>query len=178
MIKLKKYIAVIACILWMCFIFYNSTRSGFESNTLSYSVVNNIRQSKNAIINEYKQNNEGVNSGWTSSNDEKTVKTVLPKTKKDNTLNLILRKNAHGFEYLVLSILLSIAFILNGRDLKSNTINILFISLFYAVTDEFHQIFVIGRTSSVEDVLIDFAGALIGLLIVSIATRQHPHSVD
>ena len=164
----------------MCFIFYNSTRSGFESNTLSYSVVNNIRQSKNAIINEYKQNNDNVNNSGTSSNAEKTVKSLLPNTKKDNTLNLVLRKNAHGFEYLVLSILLSIAFVVKGRDHKSNTINILFISLFYAVTDEFHQIFVKGSTSSVEDVLIDFAGALIGLLIVRLfmsnATRQHPNN--
>ena len=39
----------------------------------------------------------------------------------------------------------------------------MFICLFYAVTDEYHQMFIPGRGSSVSDVLIDFGGALVGL---------------
>lgn len=42
-------------------------------------------------------------------------------------------------------------------------IYILFICLFYAVTDEFHQSFIPGRTSLVSDILVDFMGAMIGL---------------
>ena len=53
-----------------------------------------------------------------------------------------------------------ISYGMRGRDA---IIYILFISLFYAVTDEFHQLFVEGRGSLVSDVLIDFGGSLVGL---------------
>ena len=44
-------------------------------------------------------------------------------------------------------------------------IYILFIVLFYAVSDEFHQLYVQGRNSSVLDIIIDFIGGLIGTII-------------
>ena len=56
-----------------------------------------------------------------------------------------------------LEVLLSIVF--------SVLFELLFITLFYAVLDEYHQIFVIGRGSSVKDVLIDFIGGIIGMAI-------------
>ena len=40
---------------------------------------------------------------------------------------------------------------------------IMFICLFYAVTDEYHQLFIAGRGSSIRDVLIDFGGAILGI---------------
>ena len=45
----------------------------------------------------------------------------------------------------------------------------MFVCLFYAVTDEFHQSFVPGRGSLVSDVLVDFGGTLIGLTFFYIA---------
>jgi VanZ family protein len=43
----------------------------------------------------------------------------------------------------------------------------------FAASDEFHQSFVKSRTPSVRDVLLDIAGALLGLLIgVSFAHRR------
>ena len=36
--------------------------------------------------------------------------------------------------------------------------------LLYASSDEFHQIFVSGRTASVKDVLIDTCGSIVGIL--------------
>jgi len=142
---MKKYISVFLCLFWMGLIFYNSSQSGSESNYRSFSMVNNITQSKNTT---------------------KSTQAILPQNKKDNKVNLILRKNAHGFEYLILTIILSITFNVFGKDVKKNVINILFVALLYSVTDEFHQIFVRGRTSSVQDILIDFIGALIGILMV------------
>ena len=142
---MKKYISVFLCLFWMGLIFYNSSQSGSESNYRSFSMVNNITQSKNTT---------------------KSTQAILPQNKKDNKVNLILRKNAHGFEYLILTIILSITFNVFGKDIKKNVINILFVALLYSVTDEFHQIFVRGRTSSVQDILIDFIGALIGILMV------------
>jgi VanZ family protein len=42
----------------------------------------------------------------------------------------------------------------------------------YATTDEFHQLFVVGRSSQVGDVLIDSAGALAGILIATTVFRR------
>ncbi|MCX6750466.1 MAG: VanZ family protein [Candidatus Pacearchaeota archaeon] len=50
-------------------------------------------------------------------------------------------------------------------DLKTASI-ILLISLAYAISDEFHQLFVAGRFATVKDVLIDFAGSVSSLLVV------------
>lgn len=38
-------------------------------------------------------------------------------------------------------------------------------ALLYAASDEFHQLFVDGRSGSITDVLIDFAGACTGILL-------------
>lgn len=86
-------------------------------------------------------------------------------SKRDDKFNKILRKNAHVFEYLVLSIVVTtLLFSLNLKG-KSAIIYIMFICLFYAVTDEFHQQFIPGRSALVSDVLIDFGGSIIGILI-------------
>ncbi|MEH6908026.1 VanZ family protein [Neobacillus drentensis] len=45
------------------------------------------------------------------------------------------------------------------------------ICLFFAMTDEFHQLFVLGRVAQVKDVLIDSAGAIVGLVIFRIDNR-------
>jgi VanZ family protein len=41
----------------------------------------------------------------------------------------------------------------------------------YAATDEFHQLFVDGRSGQFTDVLIDTAGGLIMLLLVAVVRR-------
>lgn len=41
-------------------------------------------------------------------------------------------------------------------------------SLFYAITDEVHQLFVEGRSGSVRDVLIDFSGASLGVVFAAV----------
>ena len=49
----------------------------------------------------------------------------------------------------------------------------LLISMLYACPDEFHQHFVPGRSCEVRDVLIDTAGALIGILVLGILMHFH-----
>jgi VanZ family protein len=41
----------------------------------------------------------------------------------------------------------------------------------YAASDEFHQVFVPGRTALVTDVLIDTSGGLIGLTLLYLARK-------
>lgn len=42
----------------------------------------------------------------------------------------------------------------------------------YAATDEFHQLFVPGRSGQVSDVLLDSAGVLAGVLVFIVASRS------
>ena len=44
----------------------------------------------------------------------------------------------------------------------------------FAASDEFHQIFVKSRTPSVRDVLLDIAGAILGLLVGASFARRAP----
>lgn len=145
---MKKAIILIICLLWFGFIFYNSTKSGDVSNAKSYNILNKIRA-------EYKR----------LDGEEKLHYNSLPKSAREEKLNLIMRKYAHAFEYCVLAMIVS--FVLFQFNLKGRTaiIYIMFICLFYAVLDEFHQMYVPGRTSSVRDVLIDFSGSLVGIIL-------------
>lgn len=141
----------------MAFIFYMSSNNGQISKQQSNNIVNLIKSSDTKIQN--KTENKIINK-----NSKANKNAIKAQQAKDKKLSYIVRKNAHGFMYMILSVLVSsIFFVFNKRGMGA-IIYILFICLFYAVTDEFHQSFVSGRTSLVSDVLIDFGGALIGLV--------------
>ena len=42
---------------------------------------------------------------------------------------------------------------------------VLIITIFYAISDEFHQLFVPGRSPAIKDILIDLIGILLAVLI-------------
>ena len=153
---MKKFV-ILLCIFWMGFIFYMSSNNGQISHEESTKVVNFIQDktiTKNSNVNKDTVNELKV---------------------KANKLDYIIRKNAHGFMYMVLAFLVgSILFIFNKRGADA-IIYILFICLLYALTDEFHQSFIPGRTSLVSDVLVDFGGALIGLIFFYIAYYKIVH---
>ena len=75
----------------------------------------------------------------------------------------VLRKIAHVGEYAVLGALLY-------RAVRREPAAILLGSL-YAVTDEVHQSFVTGRHGSPVDWLIDTAGVVLGVLLLSWRSR-------
>ena len=86
-------------------------------------------------------------------------------------------KCAHVSEYAILALLLWRA-LRSGSALRAK-ISMLFGGVLLgcavvAASDEFHQSFVKSRTSSVRDVLLDIAGALIGLLICASFANRHP----
>jgi len=115
--------------------------------------------------------------GAESSQESDKVMSIISKNKNSSIslnnkkirLEVIVRKNAHAFEYTVLAFLVSASFFSFEKRGRGIIIYILFICLFYAVTDEFHQSFVSGRTSRASDVLIDFGGSLIGMLLFYLA---------
>jgi VanZ family protein len=89
---------------------------------------------------------------------------------------VFMRKCAHVTEYAILALLLWRA--LRSLPAVSMKMSMSFGAALlgctvFAAMDEFHQSFVKSRTPSVHDVLLDVAGALLGLLIGASLARRH-----
>lgn len=85
------------------------------------------------------------------------------------SLNFV-RNIAHLTEFAVLGIsLMVILSIFTERLLKNITVP-LFLGLLIPVIDEFIQLSVNGRSSSIIDIVIDFSGVLIGIVLYIIVT--------
>jgi VanZ family protein len=84
-------------------------------------------------------------------------------------IDFILRKIAHFVEYAVLFILSLRAFWGGPQKPVSKGFYIcaLLFSLFYALSDEYHQSFVLGRVCSARDVGIDSLGIFGGMIAAS-----------
>ena len=86
-----------------------------------------------------------------------------PGTVAYKNLHKLIRKIGHIVEYAILGIV-SFYLALNYQlPLKKSLILSLVFCAFYAGTDEFHQLFVPGRTGRVIDVFIDFCGSAAGI---------------
>jgi len=70
----------------------------------------------------------------------------------------------HFIEYFILGILTFLT--LKEHLIKRPNLLASFWCFFYALTDEFHQLYVPGRQSTLKDWLVDAAGALTGVLLV------------
>ena len=83
----------------------------------------------------------------------------------------IVRNLAHLGIYTSLGIW-SIAFILTFNiKLKWQVIITIIWGIIYAITDEFHQTFSTGRHASINDVVIDTFGVILGLLLVLLVIK-------
>ncbi len=83
-----------------------------------------------------------------------------------NNLSFIIRKLAHFTLYLILALLVINVLKQYYKIDNKKLIIVLLICLIYAVSDEFHQSFVDGRSSQIKDVFIDFSGSFVGCLII------------
>jgi hypothetical protein len=84
-------------------------------------------------------------------------------------------KSGHSIGYAMLSGVLLRAFAggrLRGVTWKVGLLAIV-LATFYGVTDEFHQLFVPGRSADRYDVLADCVGATIGVAIGWLASAAH-----
>ncbi len=85
----------------------------------------------------------------------------------------LIRKLAHFTEFMVLGIELTV---LVYRILRSNIVLPPFCGLLAALCDETIQLFSEGRGSKVSDVWIDFAGVMVGFLLVILISRKRSGS--
>lgn len=89
------------------------------------------------------------------------------KSEFSNQVDFVLRKLAHITEYGILVFLAwrAVSDMGDKKDGKYLVVAIVF-SMLYAVSDEYHQLFVAGRVGSPVDVLIDSAGIAIAGIII------------
>lgn len=78
------------------------------------------------------------------------------------SLSFAVRKGAHMAEFAALSFLCSLFAASFGVKLKNFAAAFAF-AVFYAATDELHQLFVEGRSCQFSDVCVDSVGALLGV---------------
>lgn len=158
--KIKIIISASLILLWMAVIFIFSSMSGEESNAESKKIIKHVVEEKTV----------DTSAEVTNSNNQN----IVTKQKKSNAidniidqLNKILRKFAHASIYFVLSIFVMNFIFQIKQDRKFiYYIIAIFVCLVYACTDEFHQLYVDGRTGQFSDTLIDTAGAGIGCITV------------
>lgn len=144
--KVIKFTLVVCCML---IIFMFSSDSCTASSKKSDSVIINLVE----VISNKKVNNK--------DRDKYIEKYVFP-----------VRKCAHFTIYLILGILV-ISLLSEYRILNSKTVlYTLLIVFLYACSDEFHQLFVSGRSSEIRDVLIDSSGGFIGSYLYYLFRRK------
>ncbi len=80
-------------------------------------------------------------------------------------VQFVVRKGAHFSAYAALGLCLFSAMNLTFKFKKLWLWSFLVCAI-YAISDEFHQYFVPGRSMELRDVLIDSSGAMLGILIV------------
>jgi VanZ family protein len=88
-----------------------------------------------------------------------------------SSVQTLVRKSGHLFEYAVLALLIWRAIHKPGKTVFrptrwSEIILTLWVVILYAGSDEFHQSFVPTRQASFSDVLLDTFGAVMGLLFL------------
>lgn len=82
----------------------------------------------------------------------------------DDIWDIILRKAAHIFEFAVLAVLLIRVGLRQEKGINRKLVYIvaLLFGVLYAMIDEYHQTFIIGRRGSLTDVFIDSLGVMLG----------------
>ncbi|WP_368654129.1 VanZ family protein [Ornithinibacillus sp. 4-3] len=140
-----KILSWIAVVLWMALIFYLSHQPATISNELSSGITEMIVNALEKLASSFQFD--------------------------IGDLHHIVRKNAHFFAYLTLGILVLNSLRRSGiYGMQSAGIAFL-ICVLYAITDEVHQLFITGRSGEVTDVLIDSAGAGMGIIVYLIISR-------
>lgn len=142
-IMVKKIILWIAVIALSLIIFDFSAKPAAESAGISSQIAEKAVEFIEKVVNIDNSQREGVMY----------------------TTHLLIRKGAHFFEFALLSVL--VFFLAKSYKLskKISIIIALGYCLAFAASDEFHQLFVSGRSGQISDVLLDFCGALFGALV-------------
>lgn len=107
------------------------------------------------------------------------VRPSLEEERFFETMSVVIRKGAHITEYLLLYLSLFVSWRVTGFELFFSAPVSLLCTFGYAASDEFHQLFVSGRTGCFTDVLIDVSGgSLVCLLFLACCWHKRPPDMD
>ncbi len=148
MLKVFRILTVFALILWMVFIFSLSSQNASESSKTSGSVIVSVLRILDSDFDD------------------------LPKSEQKEIVSryqFIIRKSAHFGAYFILGAL-SFASLATYKKPKFALKIFLstLICLAYAVSDEYHQTLIPGRSGEIRDVLIDLCGSALAIFILTI----------
>ena len=141
--KTAKIIPFITTAILVCMIFGFSSQKAVDSANMSRGITQKVVD----II--YRDKPEEV------------------KTKKVNEIHGFIRKTAHFTLFFALGISSAAMFYVLGKK----PYYAWGFCLLNAITDETHQFFVGGRAPMIKDVVIDAAGAMMGVLVVVTVRR-------
>jgi VanZ family protein len=85
----------------------------------------------------------------------------------------MVRKAAHFTEYFVFGNLLAVTVRMYAEKPVKHIFMALFCLLSVPVADEFLQTFVQGRSGNVNDIILDFTGGFVGLMLCILIIRLH-----
>ncbi len=154
---MKKAILVIVLLAlavgWMALIYKLSGMNTQNSNGKSTDIIAMFIEDTLDVTNEY---------GITSSHPSESKLARVSKL-----INAPMRKVMHASVYLVLSffIILFMNVLFNIKHYWAALIITMILCVGFAISDEYHQTFVSGRTGQPLDVCIDSAGAVVGALV-------------
>ena len=158
---LKIIISWLMVIIWMGLIFYLSSMNSYESNQHSKKTITNVIEKTVETTNKFK-----ITDKHPTKEKEEDI---------TDALNVPLRKVAHASVYFVLAIFVMYALRATSSFFDKKTIVAVFLTLLlcilYAFSDEYHQMFVMGRTGQFMDVVIDTVGSIVGV-ITTICSRK------
>ena len=139
---MRKILAWLIVVLWMMLIFYFSQQPVIDSRDLSSTITKQLI--------------------------EIAEKMTPLENMKESQVHHLVRKNAHFIIYFFLGIFAMLALELTTLKLSTSAVIALVLCMIYAVTDEFHQLFVDGRGTQLKDILIDWAGAATGITVATL----------
>lgn len=143
-----KYGITALTLAWMGVIFYLSSQPAVQSAGLSGGILTRLRE---------------------LAGDIPVIGQVFVMSMTEH----MLRKGAHMTEYAILGVLLLLSMrqYLRGTEKETEGYRILIafvIGVLYAVSDEYHQTFVPGRSGEIKDVCIDSVGVVIGIALTAL----------
>lgn len=141
----RQIVFLVLSVLFASMIFCFSARNGVESTEDSYTVGMEFGR---IIHPDFKNWPEEAQLAFAAKVDHP------------------IRKLAHATEYAVFAMLLCGVWLDARRKRKLSALFAWGTATVYAATDEFHQLFVPGRSGQVKDALLDSCGAAVGVLLL------------
>lgn len=139
-----KRLGIILCVLWIGFIFYNSSQPATISGGVTGNIVNSIKEVVKGERDGLESSNVSYNKVSSSFKDVakniiNTIKTKVVNWKNTSTTNKVyrfIRKLGHGLEFFILAILVISVLSKENINNKDLVIRTLFIVVMFAILKE------------------------------------------